>query len=108
MPKQRSKVRYSPEATRDLDEIWLYIAEELLNPDSAQTTVNDIMSSIEKLGDFPQMGPMLSSITNIDSAYRFLLCGSYIAFYHSDESTVNIDRVLYGKRDYIRILFEKE
>lgn len=102
----RSKLRYSPEAINDLDEIWAYISDELQNPESASNTVDGIMDSVYKLNDFPEMGPPLSSITNIESAFRLLVCGSYIAFYHLDESAVSIDRVLYGKRDYIRILFE--
>jgi prevent-host-death family protein len=37
--------------------------------------------------------------------YRFLVCGSYLAFYHTLAKKVYIDRILYGKRDYIKILF---
>ncbi len=103
-----NKVRYSPEAVNDLDEIWAYISDELQNPESAANTVDGIMDAVDKLNDFPEMGSSLSSITNIESVSRFLVCGSYIAFYHLDGSSVSIDRVLYGKRDYIRILFEEE
>lgn len=104
----RSKVRYSPEAINDLDEIWAYISDELQNPESASNTVDGIMDTVDKLNDFPEMGPPLSSITDIESAFRFLVCGNYIAFYHLNGEIVSIDRVLYGKRDYIRVLFEEE
>ncbi|MDQ7093596.1 type II toxin-antitoxin system RelE/ParE family toxin [Desulfosporosinus sp. PR] len=30
-----NKLRYSPEALKDLDEIWAYIYAELQNPDAA-------------------------------------------------------------------------
>ncbi len=66
------------------------------------------MDTVDKLNDFPEMGPPLSSITDIESAFRFLVCGNYIAFYHLNGEIVSIDRVLYGKRDYIRVLFEEE
>ena len=104
----RNKVRYSPEAVNDLDEIWAYISDELQNPESALKTVNGVMDTVDRLNDFPEMGPPLSSVTNIESMFRFLVCGSYIAFYHLDGNAVSIDRILYGKRDYIRILFEEE
>lgn len=103
-----NKVRYSPEAVNDLDEIWAYISDELQNPESALKTVNGVMDAVDRLNDFPEMGPPLSSVTNMESMFRFLVCGSYIAFYHLDGSEVSIDRILYGKRDYIRILFEEE
>ncbi len=78
------------------------------NPESASNTVDGIMDTVDKLNDFPEMGPPLSSITDIESAFRFLVCGNYIAFYHLNGEIVSIDRVLYGKRDYIRVLFEEE
>ena len=78
------------------------------NPESASNTVDGIMDTVDKLNDFPEMGPPLSSITDIESAFRFLVCGNYIAFYHLNGEIVSIDRVLYGKRDYIRVLVEEE
>ena len=38
---------------------------------------------------------------------RFLVCDSYMIFYHSEKQEVTIDRVLYGRRDYLRVLFDK-
>lgn len=37
--------------------------------------------------------------------YRYIICGSYMVFHHYQEDTVYIDRVLYGRRDYMAILF---
>lgn len=104
----KSRVRYSPEALNDLDEIWSYISNELQNPTSASETIDNIMDTIDGLNDFPEMGPTLSSITGIESVFRFLVCKSYMAFYHLNGRIASIDRILYGKNDYIRILFEKE
>lgn len=106
MPK--SNILYSPEAIRDLDEIWSYISDELQNPDSATDTVGGIMDMVDNLNRFPQMGSPLSPVIHIECTFRFLICGNYIAFYHIDGDIVYVDRVLYGKRDYIHILFEKE
>ena len=37
---------------------------------------------------------------------RFLVIGKYLAFYRIVENEVYIDRILYGGRDYLRILFD--
>ena len=40
--------------------------------------------------------------------YRYLVCGSYMVFYHISDSSVQIDRVLYGRRNYVSLLFDGE
>ena len=100
-----NKLHYSPKAICDLDEIWAYIFEDLQNPSAAQNTVDNILDTIEKLREFSKMGPPLSSVTEIESDYRFLICGNYLVFYRVKGAEVCIDRILYGRRDYLRILF---
>ena len=100
-----NKLFFSPEAVNDLDQIWTYINNELQNPVAAQKIVSDILDTIEKLQDFSELGPPLSSITEFESDYRFLVCGIYIVFYRMMGIDVHIDRVLYGRRNYISILF---
>ena len=99
------KVQYSPEALNDLDEIWEYILLELGNPDAAENVVNKMMDTIDALEDFPERGAPLSSVAEVESDYRFVLSGNYIAFYRVEGKTVQVDRVLYQARDYLRVLF---
>lgn len=101
-----NKILYSPEALSDLDQIRTYINNELQNPAAAQKIIADILDAIEKLHDFSELGPPLSSITEFESDYRFLVCGKYIAFYRVMGLDIYIDRVLYGRRNYISILFD--
>ena len=101
-----NKILYSPEALSDLDQIWTYINNELQNPAAAQKIIADILDAIEKLHGFSELGPPLSSITEFESDYRFLVCGKYIAFYRVMGLDIYIDRVLYGRRNYISILFD--
>jgi len=98
-------IEYSTAAIEDLEQIGDYIAETLSSPLAALNTVSKIQHAIGKLADFPLIGAPLSSIADIDTDYRFLVCGNYLAFYHSQDNIVYIDRVLYGKRDYVSILF---
>ena len=41
----------------------------------------------------------------MESDYRFLVSGNYLVFYRAYGKDVYIDRVLYGRRDYMLILF---
>ena len=100
-----SKLYYSPEAKNDLIEIKEYIETELHSPAAAVSTIKNIMQRTQMLKQFPEMGAMLSTIVKIDTDYRFLVCENYIAFYRAESSAIYIDRVIYGKRDYISILF---
>ncbi|WP_298033128.1 type II toxin-antitoxin system RelE/ParE family toxin [uncultured Dysosmobacter sp.] len=101
------KIHYTKESRRDLDEIWDYISSELQNTSSAERTVNRIMDDVDRLADFAEIGAPLSSIADVDSDYRFLVTGSYLTFYRVYGSDIYVDRVLYGRRDYLRILFDK-
>lgn len=56
------------------------------------------------LRHFPESGtPLHFSEPNF--VYRYLVCGSYMIFCHISEGAVSIDRILYGRRDYLAILF---
>ena len=99
---------YAPEALRDLEEIHAYIAEDLANPGAADSAIDRIFSAIDHLSVFPRMGAALSSIVPIDSDYRFIHAGSYIVFYRIRTENVYIDRILYGKRNYLQVLFPDE
>lgn len=101
----KNNVYYSPESLNDLNEVWDYIISELCNPDAAQNTVGKIMNVVDHLEDFSEIGAPLSSVTNVESDYRFLISGNYIVFYRISVNNVYIDRILYGRRNYLRILF---
>ena len=101
----KHKLCYSIESRRDLDEIWDYIATELQNISAATRIVNAIMDAAEQLIDFAEMGTLLSSIANVESDYRFLVHGNYLTFYRVQGDKVFVDRVIHGRRDYLRILY---
>lgn len=101
----KNKLHYSPEALKDLDEAWGYIVMELSNPDTAENVIRGIMDTVDKMEDFAKMGTPLSSVTDVETDYRFLLSGNYMIFYRPEGTDIYIDRILYGKGDYLRILF---
>ena len=44
-------------------------------------------------------------MTDIESDYRFIVSGNYISFYRAYGKEVYVDRILYARRNYMRILF---
>ena len=100
-----NNVHLSEEAQNDLMEIREYIEEELLNPSAALATVSRITRSLRILRTYAQAGVPLSSVADIESDYRFIVSGNYISFYRAYSKEVYVDRILYARRDYMRILF---
>lgn len=49
-------------------------------------------------------GTTLSSITDVESDYRVLRVGNYLTFYRINGEEIYVDRILYTRRDYMRIL----
>ena len=78
---------------------------ELCNPDAAEHVVFSILDAVSGLEDFAEMGALLSSVVRLDTDYRFLVCGNYLIFYRVLHAVVYVDRVLYSRRDILRILF---
>jgi addiction module RelE/StbE family toxin len=100
-----AKISYSNAAIADLEQIGDYIAEQLKSPLAALNIVNKIQDKIDSLASFPLIGAPLTSMGAIDTDCRFLVIGNYLAFYRPVGDEVLIDRILYGRRDYIAILF---
>ena len=100
-----SKIHLSHEAQSDLGEIKRYISKELENPSAGINTVKKITQAIHILQTYAEAGALLSSIADVDDTYRFLVSGNYLIFYRVSEHDVYVDRILYGRRDYLRILF---
>lgn len=102
----KHNIHYSAAALQDLDDIWSYVARELQNVSAAERLLNRLMDAVDRFADYPEMGPVLSSIADVrEEGYRFLVTGSYIAFYRVADGGVYVDRVLYGRRDYLALLF---
>ncbi len=88
-----------------MGEIWDYIALDLQNRPAAQRVIDGILDAVDLLETFAESGVLLSSITDVETDYRFLVSGNYLVFYRVSSSEVYVDRVLYGRRDYLRLLF---
>lgn len=100
-----NKLKISPEARNDLLEIKNYISQELYSPQAAEKFISKITKRIRRLLDYPGIGASLSSVIDIQTDYRFLICAGYLIFYRYEDEIIYVVRILYGKRDYMRVLF---
>jgi len=99
-----NNLHLSPEAQSDLAEIKEYITGELDNPKAALAIVASITKDIRMLQNHAMIGTPLHSVAEVDSDYRFLVSGKYMVFYRVTGKDIYVDRILYGRRDYLRIL----
>ena len=103
-----ANIKLSPQAVSDLHDIKAYITDELCNPIAADRTIKKIINDYSLLEISPMMGPSLSSVIHMKTDYRYLVSGKYIIIYKADSEYVSIYRILYGARDYLKILFGNE
>lgn len=100
------KIRVSSTALNDLKEIKSYIENDLSNPIAANNVIKRIIDDYSRLEISPHMGPSLSTKVPFDTDYRFIISGNYLVFYKADDEYVSIYRILYGSRDYLKIIFD--
>ena len=99
------QVDVSPQAAEDLLEIKRYIEKELQNPIAALNTVKKIVETYENLADYPAIGISVEKYVSFPTDYRFVLANNYSIFYRIENERVKIIRILYSRRDFVRILF---
>ena len=99
------KLRYTPEALCDLQEIKRYIKSELHNPTAANRITKAILDGCGQLKQFPKMGVSIGAKTGYETDLRMLVVESYIALYRIETETVSVGRIINARQDYIRILF---
>ena len=94
-------VQYTEIAERDLNDIFNYIAFELLEPVVSEKQVNRIMDKADSLDNMPLRHRLCYYEPWRTMGWRSVPVDNYIIFYFPDESTniVSIMRVMYGGRD---------
>ncbi|MBR5381778.1 MAG: type II toxin-antitoxin system RelE/ParE family toxin [Oscillospiraceae bacterium] len=100
-----AEIVISPLAKADLQEIADYISREKHSPGAAVRLIQRFRREIYSLRDFPESGAPLLPPGKARCPYRYLVCGNYLIFYHTDRTAVMVDCVLYGRRDYLALLF---
>ncbi|MBS3983587.1 MAG: type II toxin-antitoxin system RelE/ParE family toxin [Dethiobacter sp.] len=106
MPRE-NKIKYAPAAVDDMDEIFSYISSD--NIAAAETLLDKLSDTIARLATYPNMGIVLSDedYPLIQQGYRFIVVPPYLVFYRLAEDMVIVHRILHGRRDYLRELFDQ-
>jgi toxin ParE1/3/4 len=89
-----SRLRFSPRAERDLNEIGDHIKQR--NPAAAERWVDLIESKCRSLAEQPGLG---RPRRHLRQDLRSFAVGNYIIFYRRIGDGIEIVRVLHGRRD---------
>jgi plasmid stabilization system protein ParE len=84
-----------PDALKDLEEIWDYIAAE--NLDAADRVREEIYDAIRSLVPFPCVGYGRPDLTA--SPLRFQVVRDYLIAYAADEKPLAVIAILHGRRN---------
>jgi plasmid stabilization system protein ParE len=93
-----------PKASKDLEEIYLYITNILKNPVAADNLMKEFYKVFNNLLDFPFMYPVIENKFIQNKNLRKIAVNSYLVFYRVKEKKIEIVRVLSGLLDYQYLL----
>lgn len=91
-----------PTAKHDLLEIIDYL--NTLSPEAAFRYYDLLTEEISSLSHMPERCPHPKDLALATKGYRYLIVKDYLVFYVVSEKTVQIRRILYGRRDYQSLL----
>lgn len=95
-----------PKAQEDLENIFSYIAIELVNKQAASNLIDTFETKFNELLLFPLSYPLIKSKLIFQIDLRKCIVQNYIIvyFYNEIEKLVEIIRVMYSKVDYLEDL----
>ena len=96
---EQYKVEITKEALQDMEDIYNYIALELLSPENAMGQYNRIADEILTLDTFPQRYRIMDSEPEKQMGLRRVLVDNYSVFYTIRGNKVIVTDVLYTASD---------
>ena len=100
------KVVLTPEFKQEFRNIYAYIAEVLLAPETAKNQVGRILELVESLSEMPHKFALVEKEPWHSRGLRKLVADNYVVFYMPNERTheVVVFHVFYGCRDIDELL----
>ena len=100
------RISLTEPSENDLRDIAKYISYQLNAPTTALNMIQTIKAAIAKLETMALAYPLVRDDRLATLGYRLLPVKNYIAFYivNEKEKTVDVDRILYNRRDWQNIL----
>ena len=100
-------IEYSKVALRDLERVWSEVFEASKDTSVAKKYIEDLMDRVEEKSGFPKTGTPLYHESSF-TGYYFIVFKAYLVFYRLENDSMLVDRVLFGKSDYIKRLHLSE
>ena len=97
------RCRLSPLAELDLEEIWLYVAQDS-GIDTADRLIEEITKRFALLATHPDAGRLREDIA---AGVRSFPVKNYLVYYKTHTQGIMFARVLHGKRDQAAVLDSK-
>jgi plasmid stabilization system protein ParE len=93
-------------AQNEMRDIYRYIADDLQNPVAAVRRILLIDEKIQSLKKNPDRFPLVSDGYLASKGYRMIAAKNHLVFFiiREQAKAVSVMRVLYGRRDWLRIL----
>lgn len=99
-----NKLIIYPSASKDIENIYNYISLDLANPIVANSFIDDLRDTFEKIVMFPKMYPIIDNPFIKDKSVRKALVKSYIVFYKAAVNEIQVLRVLHSRSNYQTLL----
>ena len=99
----------SPDAEKDLLDIEAYIVNHFLSEQALKTVMGTIQQTLLNLQDYPGVGINVAERLASKKAYseysrlQMVIAGNYLVFYVVSGNTIQIYRIVYQKRNWIKI-----
>ena len=99
-------IRIMDAAKAEMRDIYWYIAEELQNPFAAVRRISQIEAAIHSLKENPTRFALVRDAYLASQGFRMVVVKNHLVFFivREEEQAVSIMRVLYGRRDWMRLL----
>ena len=98
------KIRYSPAAQKDMDDVWGDVVKASASYDIADKYVEEFTDKISEKKEFPESGIPLY-YRNMFTGFYSVNFKAYKAFYRINDGYIEVIRVLLAKTEYMKILF---
>lgn len=98
------EIEYSPEAIRDLDDVFEDVLTASKDIEITHKYIEELQDKVDSMVKRPKTGTPLY-YDDLFTGYYSVRFKEYLAFYRLDETKILVDRILFRKRDYMRVLF---
>lgn len=93
------KIVYLPIAEDDILDAVEYIAYKLDNPSAAEALLDELDKTVERVARFPYSSELYRTDRPMRKEIRMVSVKNYVLYYAVTEETVEIQRLIHGRRD---------